>query len=160
MKLERLINSGLPIISGVLLSLIVTFVFLQIIVRNLFNISLTWSDEGAQFCMMWMVLLGSIYLTKHDRHITTGIKVHQKLNIRLIGLIDSILSLATVTSAGVVAYQGAVFTFSGYRAISLPWLKMEYVYIALPLFMFAMCYYYAKSFFKNLALVFKKNKKI
>jgi TRAP-type C4-dicarboxylate transport system permease small subunit len=157
MKLEKLINYGIPNLCGVLLILMVSFVFVQIVGREIFNFSFNWSDEGAQFCMMWMVLLGSIYLTKHGQHINTGLKAHQKLNRRLIGLIDCILALATVGSASVVAYQSAIFAFSGFKAVSLPWFNMVYVYIAVPIFMLALGYYYLKNFFKNLARIFKKD---
>jgi TRAP-type C4-dicarboxylate transport system permease small subunit len=158
MKLEKLINSGIPFISTVLLVLVTTVIFLQVILREFFGFSINWSEEVAQFCMMWMTLFGSIWLTKHNRHINTGLKLHQKLNERTIGLIDSILALVTVITAAVIAYYSAIFSFStmGTESISLPWLKMGYVYIALPLFMLTMCYYYLKNFLKNVTLIFKK----
>jgi TRAP-type C4-dicarboxylate transport system permease small subunit len=156
MKLGKLVDFGIPILSGVMLVVIVAFTFLQIVLREIFNFCLNWSDEVSQFCMMWMVLFGSVYLTKHDQHINTGFKIHQKLNKRLIGLIDCILALVTVSSAAVVAYQSAMFSFSGYKAVSIPWLNVVYVYISLPIFMLSLCYYYLKSFFKNLLLLFKK----
>jgi TRAP-type C4-dicarboxylate transport system permease small subunit len=157
MKLEKIINSGIPILCGVLLSLIVALTFSQVILRQIFNFSLPWCDESSQFCMMWMVLLGSIYLTKHGQHINTGLKVHQKLNKRLIGIIDGILALATVGCAAVVTYQSAIFAFSGFKAVSLPWFNMVFVYIAVPLFMLTLCYYYLRIFLKNLGLIFDKD---
>jgi C4-dicarboxylate transporter DctQ subunit len=159
MKLSRLLDSGIPIFSGVLLILMITFTFLQIILRELFSYSLNWSDETTQFSMVWMTLFGSIYLTKHDQHINTGLKLHQKLNKRLIGLIDGIMALGIVICAAVVAYQSALFVLItiNCESNSLPWLKMGYVYIAVPIFMLTLSYYYLKSFFKNLTLIFKKD---
>jgi TRAP-type C4-dicarboxylate transport system permease small subunit len=157
MKIEKLFNSVIPVLCGVFLTLIIIFTFSQVVVRNFFDATIVWSDELSQFCMMWMVLIGSIYLSKYNLHINTGLKIHQKLNKRFIALIDSIIALAAVGSAGVVAYQSALFAFSGYKAISLPWLSMVYVYIAMPLFMLAMCYYYSKNFFGNLVKVFKRD---
>jgi TRAP-type C4-dicarboxylate transport system permease small subunit len=109
--------------------------------------------------MVWMTLFGSIYLTKHDQHINTGLKLHQKLNKRLIGLIDGIMALGIVICAAVVAYQSALFVLItiNCESNSLPWLKMGYVYIAVPIFMLTLSYYYLKSFFKNLTLIFKKD---
>jgi C4-dicarboxylate transporter DctQ subunit len=157
MKTDKIVDFGIPILSGVLLILMVTFIFSQIVVREIFNFSFNWSAEGAQFCMMWMVLLGSIYLTRHDQHINTGLKVHQRLNKRLVALIDCILALATVGSVSVVTYQSAIFAFSGFRAVSLPWFNMVYVYIAVPIFMLDLGYDYLIKFFKNLVLIFKKD---
>jgi C4-dicarboxylate transporter DctQ subunit len=159
MKFGKLLDSGIPIFSGVLLILMVTFTFLQIILRELFSFSLNWSDEATQFSMVWMVLFGSIWLTKNDRHINTGFKLHQKLNKRLLYLIDSLLALSAVISAAVIAYQSALFVLITINcdSNSLPWLKMGYVYIALPIFMLTLSYYYLKSFLKNLTLIFKKD---
>jgi TRAP-type C4-dicarboxylate transport system permease small subunit len=158
MKIEKLINFCIPVFCGILLILMTGVVFMQIVFREFFNFSLNWSDEVAQFIMMWMVLLGSIWLTKHDQHLNTGIKLHKNLNERLSILIDGILALVTIASTAIVAYQSLTFSFLAMRfsSSSLLWLKMGYVYIVLPLFMLSVCYYSLKNFFKNLVLFFKK----
>jgi C4-dicarboxylate transporter DctQ subunit len=157
MKIEKWFTSFIPILCTVFLALITMFIFLQVVVREFFNSTLAWSDELSQYCMMWMALIGSIYLSKYNLHINTGLKIHQNLNKRLVALIDALVALATVGSAAVVAYQSAMFAFSGYKAISLPWLNMVFVYVAMPLFMLTMCYYYLKSFFENLVNIFKRD---
>jgi TRAP-type C4-dicarboxylate transport system permease small subunit len=158
MKLSKLIESGISIISGVLLSVMVLLTFLQIVLRNFFDTGIPWSDDVVQYSMSWMALLGSIWLTKNGQHLNTGVKLQKKLNKRLIILIDSFLALVIVGIAVVVAYQTTINSIMAMRidSIALPWLKMGYIYIGLPLFMLAVCYYYLKSFFKNVALIFKK----
>jgi TRAP-type C4-dicarboxylate transport system permease small subunit len=157
MKLEKIINSGIPIFCGTLLFLIVILTFMQVILRNCFNSNLNWSDEISQFSMMWLVLFGIIWATKNDRHLNTGFKLHKKLNKKLIGLIDCILDLLLSGVAGVVVYQSAVFTIlvMGTASLSLSWLKMGYIVILMPLSMLGVCYYYLKSFCKNLVSIFK-----
>jgi TRAP-type C4-dicarboxylate transport system permease small subunit len=91
MKPEKIVNSGIPILGGILLLFMVTVTFLQIILREFFNFSLNWSDEVTQLCMTWMVLFGSIWATKNNHHLNIGFKLHQKLNNRQILLIDSFL---------------------------------------------------------------------
>jgi TRAP-type C4-dicarboxylate transport system permease small subunit len=158
MKPEKLVNSGIPILCGVLLLLITSFTFIQIVLREFFNFSFNWTDEVSQFCMMWLALFGSIWLNKHERHLNTGLKLHRKLNQKLVCLIDCILALAIVGFAAVAAYQGAIYVFMtlNQASLSLDWLKMGYVFIAVPIFMVVACYYYLKSFFKNVKQIFKK----
>jgi TRAP-type C4-dicarboxylate transport system permease small subunit len=158
MKFEKSVDECIPILSGVLLMIMVVFIFLGIVAREIFSFCLTWCDEASQYCMLWMVSLGSIYLTKRDQHLSTGLKLQQKLNKKLAALIDGFLALVTVSSAVVVAYQCLIYSFSGYKAVSLPWLKMECVYIAVPIFMLALGYYYLKSFFGYLTFIFRKDK--
>jgi TRAP-type C4-dicarboxylate transport system permease small subunit len=158
-KLSKFIESGISIISGVLLSVMVLLIFLQIVLRNFFDTGIPWSDDVVQYSMSWMALLGSIWLTKNGQHLNTGVKLQKKLNKRLINLIDGILALIIVGIAAVVAYQTTINSITAMRieSIALPWLKMGYIYIGLPLFMLVVCYYYLKSFCKNVALIFKKN---
>jgi TRAP-type C4-dicarboxylate transport system permease small subunit len=162
MKLEKLINSGIPIICGMLLIVIVSLTFVQIVLRNLFDSGLVWSDDVAQFAMSWMVLFSTIWLTKNNQHLNTGMKLHQKLNKRAICLIDGILALVIAIIAAVVAYQSAIFTFLSMNvdSMAIPWLKMGYVFVMLPIAMLGVFYYYIKSVFKKFAFIFKKDKEI
>jgi TRAP-type C4-dicarboxylate transport system permease small subunit len=159
MKLEKLVDSGIPIICGALLVGICAITFGQIVLRNVFNTGLMWYDDVSQFFLSWLVLFSTIWLTKNNRHLGTGLKIYQKLNNRQTCLIDGILELMIAIIAAVVVYQSALFAFlvMDIGAVSLPWLKMGCVYIMLPIAMLGVFYYSIKSFFKNLALVFKKD---
>jgi TRAP-type C4-dicarboxylate transport system permease small subunit len=159
MKLEKLVNSGIPILCGALLVIIVGLIFLQVVLRNCFALSMNWSDEISQFSLTWLILLGAIWGTKNGQHLNTGIKLQRKLNEKLVQMIDGILALVIIIFVAVVAYQGAIFAFTvmGIASMSLPWLKMGCVFIVLPIAMLSMCYYYVKFFFKNLVSIFKKD---
>jgi TRAP-type C4-dicarboxylate transport system permease small subunit len=159
MKANKLINYGIPILGGAFLLMIVGITFLNIVLREFFDYSFNWSDEVAQFCMTWMVLIGSIWVTKSNRHLEVGIKLHKKLNERQVCLIDGILALMFAGISALVAYQGALFALQQWtmESMSLSWMKMGYVFIALPLFMLASCYYNLRNFYKNIRLIFKKD---
>jgi TRAP-type C4-dicarboxylate transport system permease small subunit len=156
-KLGKIIDEGIPALSGFLLAAIVTLTFLQNVFRECFNSGMNWSDEVSQFCLSWLALFGSIWVTKNNQHLVTGLKLQRKLNRWQICLIDGLMELVIAGSALVVAYRSAIFAFTamGADSLSLPWLKMGYVYIALPLFMLAVAYYCFKSFLKNWASIVK-----
>jgi TRAP-type C4-dicarboxylate transport system permease small subunit len=166
MKLERLIDSGIPIICGMLLLVIVTVTFLQIVLRDFFNSGLVWYDDVSQYSMSWMTLFSTIWVTKYNRHLNTGLKLHQKLNKRLVCLIDGVLGLVIAIIAAIVAYQTTIFAFLAMdiESLALPWCKMGWVFAMLPIAMVSVVYYYLKaffkSFFKNFLLVYKKDKDI
>jgi C4-dicarboxylate transporter DctQ subunit len=159
MKLGKLINSGIPILCGVLLLSIVSCVIMQVIARVFFNFSFNWSNEMSQFCMTWLALFGSIWLDKNNRQISTGLKWHKNLNPWLVCLIDGILALVIFIFAAILVYQSAIYVWATMdtSSLSLSWLKMGYVFIAVPLAMLAACYYYLKNFFENVTRVFKKD---
>jgi TRAP-type C4-dicarboxylate transport system permease small subunit len=159
MKLDKLVNSVIPILCGALLVMMVTLTFLQIIFREFYNFSMSWSDEVSQFCMTWMVLLGLIWVSKNNQHLNTGLKLHKKLNERQIRLIDSLLTLIIAVVTGIVAYHSAIFSSRQWdmESLSISWVKLGYVFIALPIVMLALCYHYLKDFCKNVAHFFKKD---
>jgi TRAP-type C4-dicarboxylate transport system permease small subunit len=158
MKLERIIDLGIPIICGMLLVLLVSVTFAQIVLRNFFDSGLAWYDEVAQFFMTWMVLVSAIWLTKNNQHLNTGLKLHRKLNQSLIYLIDGILDLLVAGIVTVVAYQTAIYAFvtMSIKSMTLSWLKMGCVFIILPIAMLGVFYYYLKNFFKIISLFSKK----
>jgi TRAP-type C4-dicarboxylate transport system permease small subunit len=162
MKLGKLINFIIEIIGGTLLLMIVLLTFSRIVFRQFFNFNIVWSDEVSQFCMSWLALLGSICLTKDNQHLNTGLKLHKKFKEWQVCLIDSILDLVIISITAVVAYQSVKFSYMAMDTVSLslPWVKMGYIFIALPVFMSAVCYYYLKSFFKNLTSILKKIKAV
>jgi C4-dicarboxylate transporter DctQ subunit len=157
-KMEKIINSGVQFFCGAMLVAMVGLTFLQIILRQFFNFTFNWSDEVSQFCMTWLALFGSIWCTQNSKHLNTGIKLHGKLNERLVHLIDGILALYIVGISAIATYYSATFAFSvmGLESMSLGWLKMGYIFSALPIAMLFLSYYYLKSFCKNIRLIFKK----
>jgi TRAP-type C4-dicarboxylate transport system permease small subunit len=159
MKLDKFVNFVIPILCGALLVVMVGLTFLQIIFRELYDFSMSWSDEVSQFCMTWMVLLGLIWATKNDKHLNTGFKLHKKLNERQVRLIDSLLMLIIAVVIGIVAYYSAIFSLRQWdmESLSISWVKLGYIFIVLPISMLALCYYYSKDFFKNVVRIFKKD---
>jgi TRAP-type C4-dicarboxylate transport system permease small subunit len=162
MKLEKLINFGIPILCGVLLLVIVLLCCLQVALREFFNFGLSWSDEVSQYCMTWLVLFGSTWVTINGQHLNTGIKLHQKFNEKQICLIDGVLALLIAGITAVVAYRSAIFALQRWNmeSLTLRWLKMGWIFCALPLSMLAVSYYYLKSFFKNIMRILKKDQVI
>jgi C4-dicarboxylate transporter DctQ subunit len=159
MKLVKIIDSGIPILCGLLLIGIVLLTFMQIVMREMFDFSLVWGDEVSQFCMTWLILIGSIWITKNDQHMNTGLKMHQKLNKRQIYLIDSLLALLIVVVAMLVAYRSTIFAFQQLNtgSCTVPWIKMGYVFAGVPFAMLALSYYNFKNVFKNLVRILHKD---
>lgn len=59
----------------ILLIVMSTVIFLQIVMRYVFNNSLTWSEEFAILTMMWMTWVGSSYGVKKNIHLRVTVFV-------------------------------------------------------------------------------------
>jgi C4-dicarboxylate transporter DctQ subunit len=160
MKLDKIVNSGIPIFCGMMLFLMVTLTFVQVVLRNCFGTNINWGDEMTQFSMTWMVLLGMIWATKNNQHINVGIRLHRKFNKKLGYLIDGIFALMLAGAIVVVAYQTAKFALMSMNteSVALRWLKMGYIFFVVPIGMLGICYYYFKNFIQNLVSLFSTRK--
>jgi TRAP-type C4-dicarboxylate transport system permease small subunit len=53
----------------ILLAVMSTLIVMQVIMRYVFSASLSWSDEAARYCFVWMTYLGVAYGVKHSAHV-------------------------------------------------------------------------------------------
>jgi TRAP-type C4-dicarboxylate transport system permease small subunit len=148
MKPGKIVDVVIPNFCAGLLFLMTFFTFLQIVLRQFFSIGLPWVDEVTRFCMVWVGLFGSIWITKNNQHLNVGIRLHEKFsNKRMVCLIDGFFCLFVSAVSSVVAYHTAKFAFTSMdvSSLSLEWLKLGYVFIAVPIAMAALSYYYLIS---------------
>ncbi|MDD4089509.1 MAG: TRAP transporter small permease [Tissierellia bacterium] len=101
----------------VLLALISTVMFAQVIARNVFN-SMTWPEEFSRYCYIWTVFLSLGYTIKKGNMLKVGVVMDllpQKLR-RAIGIVVNIIILAicvvffrhSITYTGIIHTTGQV----------------------------------------------------
>lgn len=56
------------VLVGVFFLMTISVVW-QVLSRYLFNISASWTEELARFCLMWLAVLGAAYITGKRQHI-------------------------------------------------------------------------------------------
>jgi TRAP-type C4-dicarboxylate transport system permease small subunit len=54
-------------------AIMVSVIFLQVIMRYVFDASLSWSEELARYCFIWLVYIGISYGVKKQRHIKVDV---------------------------------------------------------------------------------------
>lgn len=54
-------------------AIMVAVIFLQVIMRYVFDNSLSWSEELARYCFIWLVYIGISYGVKKQRHIKVDV---------------------------------------------------------------------------------------
>lgn len=69
-KILHWLNDYLEITLCVILMSVMTLViFVQVVMRYIFHNSLTWSEEFARYCFIWLIYLGISYGCKIMKHI-------------------------------------------------------------------------------------------
>ncbi len=74
--MRKLINAYNKLEANVLvasLAITVAVIFLQVIMRYVFNNSLSWSEEFARYVFIWQIWLGASVSLKEDAHISVDV---------------------------------------------------------------------------------------
>lgn len=74
-RLLKILNSSLNALITVILSAMCIFVFLNVVLRYVFNSGLTWSEELARYLFVWVVFLGAIVAAKDKSHLGVDLLV-------------------------------------------------------------------------------------
>jgi TRAP-type C4-dicarboxylate transport system permease small subunit len=97
-KLTKVVNSILNGSIVIILVGMVSLVFLNAVLRYLFDSGITWSEEMARYLFVWLVFLGAIVALKERGHIIVDLlvaNVSKKLQ-KIFFLISNILIIGVL----------------------------------------------------------------
>jgi TRAP-type transport system small permease protein len=135
--MERILNRLIGVLdwwSMLLLVLMVVLVFLGVFFRYVLDSSLAWYDEFASYLLVWLTFYGAVAASYRDRHIGFDLVVNRFTPSP--GRVARIVAELFVLGFQVVLfYYGWVLTqkMGNETAVSLPWIKMAWVYSVLPI---------------------------
>jgi TRAP-type C4-dicarboxylate transport system permease small subunit len=117
-----------------LLVLMVVLVFLGVFFRYVLGASLAWYDEFASYLLVWLTFYGAVAASYRGRHIGFDLVVNRfrPSTGRVAGIIAELFVLGFQV---VLFYYGWILTqkMGDETAVSLPWVKMAWVYSVLPI---------------------------
>lgn len=124
-------------------SLVVTtlIVFLQVIMRKIFNNSLTWSEELTRYIFIWQIWLGVSIAQRNKQHIKVELLSSIVKNEKVVAIVDIFATIVMIAFNIFLVINGAALVeqmitrgnLSG--AMRLP---MWIVYLALPVSSFVL----------------------
>jgi TRAP-type C4-dicarboxylate transport system permease small subunit len=134
---ERLFRRLIDLIewwSVLLLVLMVGIVCLGVFFRYVLNESLVWYDEFASYLLVWLTFYGAVVASYRRRHIAFDVVV-SKLRPETRRIMDFIGELFCLGFQIVLFYYGWILMdkIGEESAISLPWVKMRWIYSVLPI---------------------------
>jgi len=118
----------------ILLILMVAVVCLGVFFRYWLNASLVWYDEFASYLLVWLTFYGAIVASYRRRHIGFEVVV-DRLQPKTRRIMDFISEGFVLGFQIVLFYYGwqLVQKMGDESAVSLPWVKMGWVYSVLPI---------------------------
>ena len=105
--LERLEKIGTAAETVTLVSMLATMMLVavgQIVMRQVFESSLSWADELVRLMVLWLALVGSIAACRENRHIRIDALSHV-LPDTAVKLIRILVDVFAATVCGIIAVQ-------------------------------------------------------
>jgi C4-dicarboxylate transporter DctQ subunit len=135
--MERLLRKLIPLLewwSVLILVLMLTLVCVGVFFRYVLNASLAWYDEFASYLLVWLTFYGAVVATYRRRHIGFEVVV-DKLDPTTRKLVDLVGECFVLGFQFVMFYYGweLMQKMGDDRAVSLPSVKMGWVYSVLPI---------------------------
>jgi TRAP-type C4-dicarboxylate transport system permease small subunit len=109
-----LIERGQLRLCQVLVIILISVVFLQVLARFVFHWEVLWTLEVAIFCFVWTIMLGSAIAVRRGLHYTIDVFPRQHFFIKLMGYLG-ILILALI-----FAWYGTIFAIAEWKRFSQP----------------------------------------
>ncbi|MEH7225510.1 TRAP transporter small permease [Bacillus sp. JJ1566] len=76
-KFNDRLFKGIDYLLGIMLALIVLFVFLNVVLRTVFNSGLTWSEEIARYLFIYITYIGAIGAMRSNVHLGMDSVMHK-----------------------------------------------------------------------------------
>jgi TRAP-type C4-dicarboxylate transport system permease small subunit len=120
--------------SVVLLVMMVALVCVGVFFRYVLNASLAWYDEFATYLLVWLTFYGTIVASYRRRHIDFEVIV-DRFTPGARRIVDAVSEFFVLVFQVVLFYYGweLVQKMGDERAVSLPWVKMGWIYSVLPI---------------------------
>ncbi|MGH7793278.1 MAG: TRAP transporter small permease [Candidatus Binatia bacterium] len=135
--IQRLFSRVITVLewwSVLLLVMMVVLVSAGVFFRYVLNASLAWYDEFASYLLVWLTFYGAVAASYRRRHIGFEMVVNRLTpNIRKV--MEVVAELLILGFQFVLFYYGWLLAhkMGDETAISLPWVKMGWVYSVLPI---------------------------
>lgn len=122
-------------ICQILLSFFIILLFMQVILRFIFDITLSWNEELSRFAFVWFVFLGASYAARLNAHNRVSFQF-KKLPPHIIHYIEASIDSVWIFFNGVMVYKSIWLIRSmmeyTYYSPTLGW-SMALVYLIFPL---------------------------
>ena len=145
-SLNDLVDFVLEIVCSILLTVMVTTIFVQVLARYVFLASTPWSEEIAVYCFIWVVLLGTSLGVRSHGHLVADVlpdDLPAPVEKALVAL-----SLALVTVVALVfLWYGADYARLGITRLSFSMgFPMVWIYVGMPIAGAAMLLFLVERF--------------
>lgn len=132
-KIAHLINNFSMHIGSFFIVIGLTFMFLEVVLRYIFNFGFRWAEEITCYAFIYAAMLGASVASSEDSQMKIDIfKKHFPKKIRFI--VNIVLRIISLFFLIILFYQGIIFFIEGYRVKSVAaQISLAIPYFSIPL---------------------------
>jgi TRAP-type C4-dicarboxylate transport system permease small subunit len=133
-KLYAVFLGALDVYCGLLALLMFLVVVLGVAFRYVVGSSLSWYDEFAEFVLVWLTMYGSVLALARGQHI--GFETFVEMlpaPLRRVSEVVSTLCILAFSGIMLVSGWALVQAMAAETAVSIPEIKMGWIYSVLPI---------------------------
>lgn len=106
--------------------------FVNVILRYIFSKGLSWSEELALTCFLWIIFLGAVLAAKERLHIKVDLFL-RLLPERIRRVVDVMVHVIVLFTLYMLFVGSMAFVGNAHKSYSqaIPWLRYSYVYGAI-----------------------------
>ena len=113
-RFERYFLATNRAVIFLMMAVMTTLVFVNVVARYAFNFSIIWAEEVSQYLMIWIAYLGAGLALREGRHVALDM-LHDRLPLALgrrVRVVVGGLVLAFLGAVTVLGFQFAVFVWN------------------------------------------------
>ena len=113
-RFERYFLAANRAVIFLMMAVMTTLVFVNVVARYAFNFSIIWTEEVSQYLMIWIAYLGAGLALREGRHVALEM-LHDRLPVALsrkVRMVVGSLLLAFLGVVTVLGFQFAVFVWN------------------------------------------------
>lgn len=140
--LDEGFSKGVRLVCTFLMAMIFIMFILNVFVRFVPVYNFTQTDDWIQFCLIWMIFLGSLDLVRSRGHFVVDFLADKIQNQRTKSSLKLIVTLIEFTTYSIITYFGIIWVLrSNSYMQSIPWMEVRWMYAAIPFSAFFMSIY-------------------
>ncbi len=146
-------NQAGGILAALFIALMAVLIFIEVIMRYVFNSPTTWTEEIVGYCLQIAAFIGAAYVLEKRRHIRVSIlldKVSEKMRTLLLMLSD----VLGFFFCSVIFWKSGVWVLESYRVHEASYGILHFplytVRVVLPLIMFFLSINFINDFVTDL----------
>ncbi len=113
-RFEQVLITVNRLIIFLMMAVMATLVFTNVITRYILNFSIIWAEEVSQYLMIWIAYLGAGLALREGRHVALEL-LHDSLSVALgrkVRMVVGGLVLAFLGAVTILGFQFAVFVWN------------------------------------------------